>query len=100
MQNIPIAEGSFEGLLANTTEIARADENDEDDLESDDDVALEMQYDDVVGYVDDYRGAKEQRRAERGAPRRVRTEKTWVAGERLKATAPARARKQKQSLVA
>jgi len=100
MQNIPVTGGAFEGLLANTTAIARADDDAEEALQSDDEFTVEFQYDDVVGYIDDYRGAKEQRRAEHGAPRRVRTEKTWLAGEKVQARAPARARKQKQALVA
>merc|ERR1712176_82068 len=47
-------EVAFEGLLANSTAAARADEAGDDALQSDDDLALEFQYDDVVGFIDDY----------------------------------------------
>lgn len=104
LHHISRAEDAFEGLLANTTAIARADEEEDEDQSEDDllfNVQLESQYDDVVlnRYVNDYRGAKELRRAAHGAPRRLRTEKAWVGGEKVRASAPARARRQKQALV-
>merc|ERR1711966_104791 len=96
----------FDMLLANSTAIARADEEDdlyaeyEDPFEFYDELPTECQYDDVVGYFDDYCCPKAQRRAAHGAPRRFQTEKACLAGEKIKAKAPARARQQKQSLVA
>lgn len=99
------AVGGFEMLLANSTAHARADEDElhaqsDDVFDCYDDLPTECQYDDVVGYVDDFCCAKAQRRAAHGAPRRLHTEKAWVAGEKMKARAPARARQQKQALVA
>merc|ERR1711979_124468 len=89
----------FDGLLASTIAQARADE--EDELLNDDheELAIEMQYDDLVGYIDDYTAAKTQRRAAHGAPRRFCTETAWVDGFRVKVKAPARARQQKQAVV-
>merc|ERR1712039_449810 len=66
----------------------------------DDDFTTEGQYDDVLGYIDDYSAAKTQRRAAHGAPRRLCTQTAWVGGDKLKAKATARARQQKHSLVA
>jgi len=99
------AVDGFEMLLAYSTAHARADEDElhvqsDDAFDCYDDLPKECQYDDVVGYVDDFCSAKAQRRAAHGAPRRLHNEKTWVAGEKLKARAPACARQQKRSLVA
>jgi len=93
----------FEMLLANSTAHARADEDElhaqnDDAFACCDELPKEYQYDDVAGYVNDFCSAKAQRHAAHGAPRRLRTEKAWVAGERMKARAPARARQQKQAL--
>jgi hypothetical protein len=96
----------FDMLLANSTVRARADEEDDlyaadgDLFECYEELLSECQYDDVVGYVDDYCCPKAQRRAAHGAPRRFQTEKVCVAGEKMKAKAPVRARQQKQSSVA
>jgi len=95
----PQSDYSFEGALANTTAVARADERDEDWIEEDDDdVELEFQFDDVVGYIEDYTGAKAQRRAAHGARRRVCAEVAWVKGEKLKARSPAQPRQQNRIL--
>lgn len=79
-------------------DVARADE--EGDDADQDSYAVEFDYDNVVGYVEDYRGGRLLRRAAHGAPRRMCKEKAWVAGEKVRATAPWRAKKQKQALVA
>merc|ERR1712100_137237 len=98
-------EEAFDGLLVhNMTEdgllaLARGEDHDSDWTLEDDDVEAEFRYDDAVGYLEDFTGAKAQRRAANGARRRVRTEKTWVSGEKLRARAPAHPRQQKQALV-
>jgi len=93
-------ESAFEGLLANTTALARADDDDGDaDPNHDDDLSIEFEYDDIVGYVDDYRCAKSRRRAAHGAPRQVCTETAWVKGEKRTAKVSKHARQQKQAVV-
>lgn len=93
----PLQGGSTEGLLASSSALARAEEEDEHIDEAM--VAEEFDYDDVVGYVADLRGARALRRVAHGAPRRLCKEKAWAAGEKVQAKAPACARKQKQALV-
>merc|ERR1712032_1194387 len=93
-------EVAFEGLLANSTAVARADEADDDAIQSDDDLSFEFQYDDVVGFIDDYTCAKAKRRAAHGAPRRVCSVTAWIGGQKMKARAPTKAKQQKKAVVA
>jgi len=94
----PTIEDDCQGLLATSTAVARAEEYDEhvDEVV----FATEFEHDDIVGYVDDYRAARASRRTAHGAPRRLCEQKAWVAGHKVRARAPAHARKQKQALVA
>merc|ERR1712085_53306 len=62
-------------------------------------LSAELQYDDVVGYIDDYTCAKSRRRAAHGAPRQVCTETAWVKGEKRTSKVPKQARQQKQAVV-
>jgi len=99
-ENIPAA---FEGLLAYSTADARAEEGNEDEMPGEDNSSIQVAvdlHDDVVGYIYDYHGARAQRRALQGAPRRFCVAKAYVNGQKIKAKAPARARQQKQSIVA
>jgi len=93
----PLQGAPTEGLLASSTALARAEEED-DDI---DQVMMadEFHFDDVVGYLADLRAARMLRRVAHGAPRRVCKEKVWAAGEKIQARAPACAKKQKQALV-
>merc|ERR1712050_240801 len=79
------------------TVLARAEE--EDEFVDQHMFAEEFDYDDVVGYLEDNRGTRALRRAAHGAPLRVCKEKTWVAGQKVRATAPSHAKKQKQAQV-
>lgn len=88
---------AYEGLLVNSTAEARAEENDEV-WEADDEVPVEFQYDDCIGYIDDYASAKSQRRAAHGSRRRLHIETLWISGEKVKAKAPAHPKQQKQDL--
>lgn len=98
LQGCATAQSASEGLLARSVDVARADE--EEDYADQDRYAVDFDYDNIVGYVEDYRSGRALRRAEHGAPRRMCKEKAWVAGEKVRATAPRRAKKQKQALVA
>lgn len=96
LQNVMV--GTSEGLLASNADAVRAEEYEEDGV--DHMFVAELDHDDVVGYVEDYIGARAERRSVHGAPRRVCKEEAWVAGARVRAKAPAHAKKQKQALVA
>lgn len=94
---------TFDGLLANSTSEARAEENDHSlDVDYEDgDLELDFpQYDDMVGYIEDYSGQRTRRHSRHGVYGRVVTEKSWIAGEKVKAQAPGRPKQQKQALVA
>jgi len=93
----PLQGAPTEGLLASSSALARAEEEDDDIDQAM--VADEFHFDDVVGYLADLRGARMLRRVAHGAPRRVCKEKAWAAGEKIQARAPACAKKQKQALV-
>jgi len=92
-------EEAFDGLLVNSTFEARAEDHENLD-NSDWEGGSEFDYDDEPC-------AKTQRRAMHGAPRRVLTEKAWVAHpnlvshgkEKEKARVPAHPRRQKRALV-
>lgn len=98
LQPFLMTQGASEGLLASSIDVARADE--EDEYADQDMFAVEFDYDDIVGYVEDYTGARALRHAAHGAPRRICKEKMWVAGKKVRATAPSHAKKQKRALVA
>lgn len=93
-------ESDFEGLLADTTELVRADDGvGHADPPFDYGSSTELEFDDEVGYLDDYSCAKSRRRAAHGAPRQVCTETAWVKGEKRRAKVPRHARRQKQAVV-
>lgn len=90
--------GTSEGLLASSADAVRAEEYEEEEV--DHMFVAEIDHDDIVGYVEDYMGARAVRRSVHGAPRRVCKEEAWIAGARVRAKAPAHAKKQKQAVVA
>jgi len=90
---------TFEGLLVNSTMSACANETDEDWIDEllgydNGSVDMEFQFDE-----EDCEGAKALRYAAHGAPRRLWTGKAWVAGSKIKVTAPVHPRQQKQANV-
>jgi hypothetical protein len=85
---------SFDGLLANSTIIARVGENDDHRMdEIEEDVMPELLYEDEPCF-----GARGLRRAEHGAPRHTKKEKAWIEGIRIETRKLAHPRRQKRSV--